>query len=88
MLVRKLPVVVDAVQWHGGDEAALRDLRRELGVDLGDERLVLLPDGCLDIQTQERAMLAVPSAWIIKGVDGELYPCQDSIFRKNYEFMS
>lgn len=37
------------------------------------------------IQTREGEMLGHPGDWIITGVEGERYPCADSIFRKTYE---
>lgn len=30
-------------------------------------------------------MVAHSGDWIIKGVNGELYPCRDDIFKKTYE---
>ena len=37
------------------------------------------------IKTLEGDMLAGKGDWIIKGVEGELYPCKDNIFKKTYE---
>lgn len=37
------------------------------------------------IATLEGTMLAEPGDWIITGVEGEVYPCKDSIFRATYE---
>jgi hypothetical protein len=37
------------------------------------------------IKTLEGVMIAVPGDWIIKGVDGEFYPCKPNIFEKTYE---
>lgn len=39
----------------------------------------------LIIQTLEGHHEVSPCDWIIKGVEGELYPCKDRIFRKTYE---
>jgi hypothetical protein len=39
----------------------------------------------LRIPTLEGVMEATEGDWIIRGVEGELYPCKDSIFRKTYE---
>ena len=30
-------------------------------------------------------MTALPGDWVIRGVNGEFYPCKDDIFRKTYE---
>jgi hypothetical protein len=42
----------------------------------------------LVINTLEGQMLVNPSDWIIRGVAGELYPCQDAIFAATYEAVS
>jgi hypothetical protein len=39
----------------------------------------------IEIQTLEGVMTAVPGEWIIKGVNGEIYPCKPDIFEKSYE---
>ena len=36
------------------------------------------------IRTLEGNMKANEGDWIIKGTEGELYPCKDSVFRKKY----
>lgn len=37
------------------------------------------------IDTLEGRMTANAGDWIIRGVDGEFYPCKDSIFIKTYQ---
>lgn len=37
-----------------------------------------------DVRTDEGVMRAVPGDWIIRGVEGELYPCRDSVFQATY----
>ncbi len=37
------------------------------------------------IQTLEGTMRASCGDWIIKGVNGEFYPCKEDIFNKTYE---
>lgn len=37
------------------------------------------------IPTLEGTMLAVQDDWIIRGVEGELYPCKPSVFAATYE---
>lgn len=37
------------------------------------------------IGTLEGNMVASPGDWIIRGVNGELYPCKPDIFAKTYE---
>ena len=37
------------------------------------------------IETLEGVMVASPGDWIIRGVQGEFYPCKPDIFEKTYE---
>jgi hypothetical protein len=39
----------------------------------------------IKIQTLEGEMTAQIGDWIIKGVEGEFYPCKQSIFEKTYQ---
>lgn len=36
------------------------------------------------ILTPEGQMIGNPGDWLITGIEGEQYPCKDSIFRKTY----
>jgi len=37
------------------------------------------------ITTREGTLKGYPGEWLITGVEGEVYPCGDEIFRKTYE---
>ena len=39
----------------------------------------------MDIHTLEGVMHADPGDWIIRGVQGEFYPCKPDIFEQTYE---
>lgn len=91
-LFRKKPVVVEAVRWTGREEDlpevfALVDFDAlpsdDVYVDKGIGYVPLL--GTLDIPTLEGTMTAQPGDWIIKGVQGEVYPCKSDIFAATYE---
>lgn len=43
------------------------------------------PDGGVYINTLEGKMYAATGDYIIKGVNGEFYPCKPDIFEKTYE---
>ena len=77
---RKKPVVIEAVQWDGvviPDELSdwIKGSNRKFDHD-GDD---------LIIHTLEGDHRANPGDWIIKGVQGELYPCKPDIFEVTYE---
>ena len=92
---RKLPVVIDAVQWDGREQT----LSSAVFALCPPEKLPQPPDdphinpgygftpadGKLYIPTLEGVMCANPGDWIIKGVKGEVYPCKPDIFQQTYE---
>ena len=38
----------------------------------------------VEIETWEGTMTAEPGDWIIRGIQGEIYPCKDSVFKQTY----
>ena len=79
-LFRKKPVVIEAVQFTGSN---CIEILRFIGgpwtnPDLHDTDQPV-------IHTLEGQMTASAGDWIIKGVNGEFYPCKPDIFEKSYE---
>lgn len=81
MLFRKRPVVVEAVRFE--DSVECFDELQELGLNM-----TIIGDGVeaptLYIDTLEGEMAAQLGDYIIKGVNGEFYPCKPDIFEKTY----
>ena len=77
---RKKPVVIDAIQWTGDNESENR-VRQFYGDQAGLTR----HHDVLLIETPEGVMTASIGDWIIKGVQGEFYPCKPDIFATTYE---
>ena len=75
---RKRPVVVEAVQWTGNNHAEMCEF-------IDPEVFEIIPHVGLVIQTLEGDHHASPGDYIIKGVNGEFYPCKPDIFAKTYE---
>jgi len=46
-------------------------------------RAIRMPDD-FEVETLEGVMRGKKGDWLIQGVEGELYPCKDEIFRKTY----
>lgn len=44
-------------------------------------------DGGVKIPTLEGTMIANTGDYIIKGINGEFYPCKPDIFKKTYELV-
>jgi hypothetical protein len=89
-LFRKKPVVIEAVRFT--EDLAIRMLiDREPGPfgltasgDYHPERREI-HRAWISIKTLEGTMRAEPNDWIIRGVQGELYPCKPDIFDATYE---
>lgn len=88
-LFRKKPVVIEAVEVAGvtrcyrtGMEKILPEWVQEA---YGAGRLTPTEDYGLSVVTMEGTMSAPREAWLIKGTKGELYFCNDEIFRDIYE---
>ena len=75
---RKKPVVIEAVQWTGENHAEMCDF-------IDPEVFEIIPRVGLVIHTLEGDHHASPGDYIIKGVNGEFYPCKPDIFAKTYE---
>lgn len=85
---RKKPVVIEAVQWTGSnleEVISFTGLHPSANKWTWDEYCQVVKDRGLKIFTLEGRMDASIGDWIIKGVNGEFYPCKPDIFEKTYE---
>ena len=73
---RKKPVVIEAIQWIGNNLSEIDNL---IGRTVDNKETTLV------IHTLEGDMEASIGDYIIKGVNGEFYPCKPDIFDKTYE---
>ena len=76
---RKKPVVIEAVQWTGFNAKEVYDF-----CNTGSRDCHVMGDKLL-ISTLEGVMTATSGDWIIKGVNGEHYPCKPDIFNDTYQ---
>jgi hypothetical protein len=85
---RKIPVEVKALQFVNDQsdkyQTRLKDFLEtdELPVRFGE-------NGSLELwlETLEGGVWASENDFIVKGVDGELYPCKPDVFRQTYEMV-
>lgn len=75
---RKKPVMIEAVQWTGENHAEMCEF-------IDPEAFEIIPRVGLVIHTLEGDHYASPGDYIIKGINGEFYPCKPDIFAKTYE---
>ena len=81
MYYRKLPVVIQAIMWDGTNYDELCEKLTNFK-DFSEYR----PDvNYLYISTLEGVMQASIGDFIVRGVNGEFYPCKNDIFLKTYE---
>lgn len=78
---RKKPVVIEAVKWDGRSGTIFPLAPFENATKAPEVQ----EDGSLSITTLEGVMLADMGDWVIKGVQGEIYPCKPDIFLSTYE---
>lgn len=78
---RKLPVVIEAVQWTGTKQSfdeilSMGDIKWR-GGEMGTDTFI--------IETLEGEHIASKGDYIIKGIKNEFYPCKPDIFSETYE---
>ena len=96
---RKKPVVIEAIQYKVIEEIPCKyGVAKKTNINeiaqfmkVNSLREVTTPNDTpegetfLSIDTLEGIMTASKNDWIIKGVNGEFYPCKPDIFDKTYE---
>lgn len=79
---RKKPVVIEAIQFTGGNDGEILSWATRFSLENPIEMGV---SGTLYIHTLEGQMTVSKGDWVIKGVQGEFYPCKPDIFEATYE---
>lgn len=89
---RKKPVVIEAIRWTGSNLAEViaftgkhPDFDRWFKSFEEYEEHVARDGAVFKIFTLEGTMEASAGDWIIRGVQGEHYPCKPDIFEATYE---
>ena len=83
---RKKPIVIESSQWFTFGDHLKVTWRPSDNKDFNTCKEC----GCMmyvhgQIDTREGVHIVCPGDWIIKGVEGEFYPCKPEIFKKTYE---
>lgn len=76
----KKPVKIQACQWTGFNETEIFEF-------CGDQAEIISTKDSkeLIIHTLEGDHHAITGDFIIKGIQGEFYPCKEDIFRETYD---
>jgi len=78
---RKRPVVIEAIQFTEDSKFDVMEFitcNYACDWDVDNNKII-------EIQTLEGVVTASLNDWIIKGVQGEFYPCKPDIFDATYE---
>lgn len=78
MKYKKKPIVIEAIQWNGNNEREIKDFCGERAKFEGKQFKNLY------IYTLEGTMFSNVGDYIIKGVRGEFYPCNEKVFLQTY----
>lgn len=83
---RKKPVVIEAMQFPGTENKDAAIAFDDWMMPLDPKKTARYKDGdMLIITAQGQRVRARPGDWIIRGMNGEFYPCKPDIFEATYE---
>lgn len=83
MKYRKKPIVIEACRYM--IDRYMPDWFMDM---VSDDTITTHADGTCDVKTLEGTMKANFGDYIIRGVNGEVYPCKPDVFEKTYEFIN
>jgi len=93
MIYKKKPIEIEAIQWTG-DLDSFTELVNFANVTQYSQITTaqdMIDDtnesNCIYIHTLEGEMRASVGDYIIKGIQGEFYPCKPDIFEQTYELV-
>lgn len=78
---RKKPTVIEAIQFDGRNFAAIQSALAGSQIKVADDRK------CIDVTTNHGTVTASVGDFIIKGLNGEVYPCKPDTFQRLHEPM-
>ena len=76
---RKKPVIIEAIQWAGDNIEEIKQFTKSSITYTGGDFFY--------VPTLEGVMKASLNDYIVKGIDGEYYPCKPNIFELTYELI-
>ena len=87
---RKKPVIIDAMLVEDiikmmNDENRFDDLPKWIIENFLSTNILNIQDDSITIRTLEGDMRADKTDYLIRDVQGELYPCKPDIFKQTYE---
>jgi len=92
MKYKTKPFTIEAIQWTGDN---VDEIRAFVGRTANDEEGFLLPDDITGVWENAHVWDYLQTVWvpvnpndyIIKGMKGEFYPCDEEVFESKYELL-
>lgn len=84
MKYRKKPVIIEAIQFLDNADRII-EIQEFMQIDPLRVNYADKDNPFIPIETLEGTMKASVGDYIIKGVNGEFYPCKPDIFEKTYQ---
>ena len=84
MKYRKKPIEIEAIQFKRDCFEDINEFTEGNATNFRTEKCINGKSYC-EIKTLGGLMTATEGDYIIKGVNGEFYPCKPDIFEKTYE---
>lgn len=84
MKYRKKPVEIEVIKFDRSNKNEVHEFTNGMAYDFRTERSPNGKSYCY-IKTLEGDIVATEGDYIIKGVQGEFYPCKPDIFEMTYE---
>lgn len=82
---RKKPVECEAIQMVNARPEETTAMPTWLLDAVNTGKVRPYSDGTFHVQTEEGLILGRPGDYLVKGIEGELYPCKASIFEASHE---
>lgn len=85
MKFRKKPVVIEAIQWLPPLHETPTWFLDAVAKSPNEVGMVMRMGDDLHVRTLEGLVMCRSGDWLLRGVQGELYPCRADIFAATYE---
>ena len=84
-IYRKKPLTVHAIQWFPNMDL---DYVKECGVKLPEPENTWRCVGKFWNELHDMELEVKPGGWIVDAGNGDLYPCDESVFASTFDFVS
>jgi len=85
MKYREKRIAVEAVKWDGNKISEVPEwISTALGLSPNIPGAIMRMDNVIHIFTKNGMIIAYPGDYIVRNLDGEIYPCSSGLFEITY----